>query len=164
MTSVVSAAPAAVAVLPGAWHIADAEALYERMKSRDFSVILDTAISEFGVKSPERAEELLDAFLQWFALIPSTADGRPLQMLRSVDRIWHAMIVNTAFYRTFCIETVGEFIDHNPLDVVRDAEAKQEYADHTLALLKSVYEGRINPALCAINENVTCCCGCYTRQ
>ncbi len=146
------------------WSAADSRALYKRLKSKDYGIILETAIAEFGVKGLPRAVELLDAFLQWFALVPSTVDGQPLQMLRSVDRIWHAMIVNTAFYRNFCLDAVGEFIDHNPLDVVRNAELKQEYATHTLILLNRAYGNRLNPALRALNENVTCCCGCYPRH
>ncbi len=137
-----------------------AQELYRRMKTKDFSVVIDTAVRECGVKTHERAHELLDAFLQWFALIPEATTIEPLQMLRSVDRIWHAMILNTVFYREFCKEFVGGFVDHNPMDVVRDASGKRAYADHTLMLVERTYGDGANPALYALREDVTCCCGC----
>lgn len=137
-----------------------AQELYSRMKRKDFSAIIDTAVRECGVKTRDRAEKLLDAFLQWFALIPEAVPTQPLQMLRSVDRIWHAMILNTAFYREFCNEFVGGFVDHNPLDVVRDASGKRTYADHTLMLVERTYGEGANAALYLLREDVTCCCGC----
>lgn len=133
---------------------------YLEMKKWDYSPIIETALRECGVKSRERAEELLDAFLQWFALIPETTQEQPLQMLRSVDRIWHAMVLNTAFYREFCDAFIGSFVDHDPLDVVRDPTAKRGYADFTLALANRAYGAHVNPALCDLREDVTCCIGC----
>ena len=137
--------------------ISGARTLYKRMKAWDYSAIIETAMRECGVRTKEGARELLDAFLQWFSLIPETTSDHPLQMLRSVDRIWHAMILNTKFYREFCNEFVGHFVDHNPLDVT-DADApKKEYARHTLSRLRTVYGGRMSKALCKLRENVTCC-------
>ena len=134
--------------------------LYEKMKRRDYRPIIETAMRECGVKTEKRAKDLLDAFLQWFALIPQATPEKPLQMLRSVDRIWHAMVLNTAFYRAFCNETVGKFVDHNPLDVVRNKSAKRDYADHTLKLVEQTYGSGANEALYALREDVTCCIGC----
>lgn len=133
---------------------------YERMRSKDFTPVIQTAMRECGVKTEKRAKDLLDAFLQWFALIPEVNREQPLQMLRSVDRIWHAMVLNTAFYREFCNEFVGKFVDHNPMDVVRNATAKRAYADYTLVLIERTYGGDANEALYALREDVTCCMGC----
>ena len=135
-------------------------ALYMEMKKRDFSSILDTAVRECGVKTPERARELLDAFLQWFSLIPQSTPAHPLQMLRSVDRIWHAMILNTVFYRKFCDDFVGGFVDHNPMDVVQNSTGKEEYARHTLELLERSYGVNVNKELLELKEDTTCCSGC----
>lgn len=138
-----------------------AHTLYLRMCNEvDFTPILETAVRECGVKTLERAEELLDAFLQWFSLIPETSSARPLQMLRSVDRIWHAMVLHTAFYREFCDQFIGAFVDHNPLDVVRTSMEKQAYAKHTLALLTRSYGDCVNANLLELQEDVTCCIGC----
>ena len=134
--------------------------LYRRMRATDFAPILQTAMREPGAPTQEELNSLLDAFLQWFSLIPEALDGKPLQMLESVDRIWHAMILNTAFYRRFCDEFIGEYVDHNPMDVTQNTRAmKMAYADHTLVLLKRTYGIRVHPALLALHESITCCCG-----
>lgn len=133
---------------------------YAEMKKMDFTPIIDTAVKECGVKTKERADELLDAFLQWFSLVSMATPEQPLQMLRSVDRIWHAMVLNTAFYREFCDTFAGGFVDHNPLDVVRNAANKEQYARFTLDLIKKEFGKNANKALFDLRENVTCCCGC----
>ncbi len=137
-----------------------ARKLYEQMSQWDYTPIIQTAVRECGVKSEERAKQLLKAFLQWFALIPQTTQERPIHMLRSVDRIWHAMVLNTAFYRQFCLEFAGRFVDHNPLDVVNDSKTKREYADHTLSLITQAYGRNVHPELLNLREDVTCCIGC----
>lgn len=137
-----------------------ARELYRRMKAVDFSAIISTVLRESNIKTSEEIESLLDAFLQWFSLVPEALDGKPLQMLESVDPIWHAMILNTAFYRKFCDEFIGEFVDHNPMDVTQNTRAvKRAYADHTLALLRRTYGDSVNPALLSLHDSITCCCG-----
>ncbi len=137
-----------------------ARELYRRMKAVDFSAVITTVLRESNLKTVEEIEPLLDAFLQWFSLVPEALDGKPLQMLESVDPIWHAMILNTAFYRRFCEEFIGEFVDHNPMDVTQNTRAvKRAYADHTLALLRRTYGDSVNPALLSLHDSITCCCG-----
>ncbi len=134
--------------------------LYRQMKEVDFSPVIQTALRESGITTVTEAHDFLDAFLQWFSLIPEALDSQPLQMLESVDRIWHAMILNTAFYRKFCEEFVGEYVDHNPMDVTQNTRAtKRAYADYTLALLKRTYGDQVHPALLRLHESITCCCG-----
>ena len=135
--------------------------LYQRMKCHGYEAIIQTAMRECGVKTRKRADELLDAFLQWFALIPLASPEHPLQMARSVDRIWHAMVLNTVFYRDFCRRFAGSFIDHNPLDVESNSqEQKQEYAQYTLALLAEEFGTEVSLDLLDMTQDITCCIGC----
>jgi hypothetical protein len=134
--------------------------LYERMKQKDFDVVLETAVKECGVPSRERAMELLDAFLQWFALTALPFDT-PLQMFKELDKIWHAMILNTAFYRNFCTEFIGRFVDHDPSEVLRDQIEKRKRADFTLSLVRRVYGQQVNKSLFALSEVIDCCAPCW---
>lgn len=143
-------------------QVQDARILYERMKKVDYSSIIETAMRECGVKKAYRANELLDSFLQWFSLIPTTTPDQPMQMLRSVDRMWHAFVLNTAFYRNFCNEfNSGKFVDHDPLDVNgNSASQKQQYAEHTLARLHQTFGTYVTKDLANLSEKTTCCVGC----
>jgi hypothetical protein len=134
--------------------------LYTRMKSEnDFTPILVTAIREVGVP-PEKSEAFLDAFLQWFALIPQLKSGESLQMLKSVDRIWHAFILNTKLYRGFCQKYIGFYVDHDPLDSEDESLPRAEYARLTLSLLEDAFGAEVNPYLRLLEEGATCCMGC----
>jgi hypothetical protein len=135
----------------------DSEKLYYRMKSEnDFTPILTTAVRECGVENLEHADRLLDAFLQWFSIIPSVKESQKLQMIREVDPIWHALILNTKFYRNFCSTYIGKFIDHDPTDVELE-EGKEEYARFTLSLLRKTFSTNLNEHLCLLAGGATCC-------
>lgn len=131
--------------------------LYCSMREEDFGPIVKNVSVEHNV-SEKQAEYLLDAFLQWFALIPSLKKGKALQMLASVDRIWHSMILHTKFYRTFCKKYIGYYVDHNPLDVKGNSlELKNEYAETTLLMLDESFGERAHPELKNLKQNLTCC-------
>lgn len=129
------------------------------MKSEnDFTPVLLTATRECGVRNVKKANQLLDAFLQWFSLIPLLQQGQKLQMIREIDPIWHSMILHTKFYRSFCRTYIGQFIDHDPTDV--DIEtSKTEYANFTLNLLEKTYGSAVNKYLYFLEEGATCCVG-----
>lgn len=113
---------------------------------------------ECDVKSKKRAKELLDAFLQWFSLVPEAT--QPIQMLQSVDRIWHSFVLNTQFYREFCEEFAGRFVDHDPADLANSQEAKRVYANYALRRLEATFGKNLRHDLMRLEENVTCCCAC----
>jgi hypothetical protein len=102
----------------------------------------------------------LDAFLQWFSLVPQPKEGESLQMLKSVDRIWHAFILNTKLYRAFYQKYIGFYVDHDPLDSEDESLPKAEYARFTLSLLEDEFGSEINPYLKLLEEGATCCMGC----
>ncbi len=135
----------------------DSQKLYFRMKSEnDFADILKTSVRECGVKNIEHADKLLDAFLQWFSLIPTLKQHQKLQMIREIDPVWHALILNTKFYRKFCEKYIGHFVDHDPTDVEIE-EGKEEYASFTLNLLEKNFPTNINKYLYFLEEGATCC-------
>jgi len=136
----------------------DSQQLYFRMKAEnDFSPILNTSV-ECGVKNIEYADKLLDAFLQWFSLIPGLKENQKLQMIREIDPIWHALILNTKFYRVFCEKYIGHFVDHDPTDVELE-EGKEAYASFTLRLLEKNFPTNINKYLYFLEAGATCCTG-----
>lgn len=141
--------------------------LYEEMKGENFEAIIASVCNEFG-ETPERAKELLDAFLQWFSLIPFLKSGDVLQMLVSVDKVWHSMILHTRFYREFCRKYVGKYVDHDPLDVQGNSlELKNQYANNTLKMLETYFGTSTNVHLLNLRENLTCCFfkrGCKKRN
>jgi hypothetical protein len=90
-------------------------ALVQQLESRiDFMPVVRTAVLDLGVASSDRALHAVDAFLQWFSLVPISGRIGHYVMLRGdVDRIWHAMILNTALYRQVCRRYMGRFVDHH---------------------------------------------------
>jgi hypothetical protein len=135
----------------------EAKKLYERMKSEnDFEPIIATAVRECNVPDSNTALSLLDAFLQWISIYPLMEEGKKLQMLRGVDPIWHAFILNTRAYREFCEKYFGEYLDHDPTDV-DEASGKDEYSNYTLYLLRQEFGNGVHPKLLLLEEGATCC-------
>ncbi len=133
--------------------------IYRRMQMENFGPILDTAVETCGVPDEARAKELLDAFLQWLAVIPQASEGNGLQMFKEIDRIWHAMVLHTRFYRRFCDTYFACFIDHDPAETKRERVAKRASADYTLALLRATYGQDMNRELFTLENVVDCCWG-----
>ncbi len=130
--------------------------LYVEMKhSFDFTPVIETALREKKSLTKQEALERMDAFLQWFSLIPQASKEKPLQMLGSVDPLWHAFVLNTKLYRDFCQKFAGEFIDHDPLDPFKSDLPKKEYATFTLALLEKEFGTDLKPVLRDLSQNVT---------
>ena len=83
----------------------------------DFRPIITTMMRERWVKSEERANVLIEAFLQWFLVANHSEHDKPYVMFHGpVDKVFHAFVLNTEYYATFCAKHVGRFINHNPLD------------------------------------------------
>jgi hypothetical protein len=78
-------------------------------------------------------------------------------MLESVDRIWHAFILNTALYAAVCEKHIGFPVHHDPLDPYREEEAKAVYAKQTLVALHETYGTMLHPEFMRFAERVTCC-------
>jgi hypothetical protein len=91
--------------------------LYGRMlKNFDYSQIVWTMKRYNSAMSDDKANALLDAFLQWFSLIPSNREDRYLVMFQSpVEEAFHSFVLNTRLYSEFCAKFLGQFFHHDPL-------------------------------------------------
>jgi hypothetical protein len=133
--------------------------LYATMKQGfDFTPVLDAAMRETRMTRDE-AESHFDGLLQWFSVIPFARPGQPVQMVGSIDRLWHAFVLNTKLYRAFCDRYFGRYIDHDPMDRFDEAMSKRQYARFTLATLRSEFGDDVHPAFVDLAQRVTCCYG-----
>ncbi len=133
--------------------------LYHSMQHAfDYAPVLDTAVRESGI-SREEAASLFDGLLQWLSVIPSARNGQPVQMVGSIDQLWHAFVLNTKLYRTFCDRFFGRHIDHDPLDRFDQELSKKQYARFTLATLRQEFGDDVHPAFVDLAQQVTCCYG-----
>lgn len=119
------------------------------IQDSNLNPIVATMLRENWVKSEERAEVLIEAFLQWFLVANHSEHDKPYVMFHGpVDRAFHAFVLNTEFYASFCEENVGKFINHNPLDsdlaVIAEERGGIEY---TINLLQTTYGDSLHTEL-----------------
>jgi|SoiMethySBSTD1v2_1073268.scaffolds.fasta_scaffold266525_4 hypothetical protein len=133
--------------------------LFDAMRQAfEYGPVLETAISHYGLDQAEAAIRF-DGLLQWMAVIPLAQRDRPIQMVESIDKLWHAFVLNTKLYRAFCDRFFGRYIDHDPLDR-NDAEmSKKAYARFTLKLLRESFGAEVHPAFVDLTQRVSCCYG-----
>ncbi len=119
------------------------------VNSSDFQPIIMTMMRERWVKSETRARILVEAFLQWFLVANHSRHDKPYVMFHGpVDRAFHAFVLNTEYYASFCNQHVGKFINHNPLDSKLAAEAeKRGSIEYTIDLLQTTYGDLLHPEL-----------------
>jgi hypothetical protein len=127
--------------LPDKRHLG--KALYDQMRREvDYSAVIRTAVEDCGVPTAARADSALDAFLEWFSLIPTLSHDTAYVMLKGdIDRVFHAMIMHTALYRTFCERYIGNFVDHVP----RTDAPPREWVKETLVLLRDHFGDELSP-------------------
>jgi hypothetical protein len=96
-----------------------------------------------------QANDLLEAFLQWVALVPTIKPDDTFVMLKSpVDKVFHAFILNTEFYQNFCARHFGFFVHHHPIDELLLKKLPGGVRD-TMDLLEQTYGEELHPALSA---------------
>jgi hypothetical protein len=119
------------------------EALVRQLEEDvDFLPVVRTAVVDFGVAT-DRALPAVDAFLQWFSLIPISDRIEHYVMLRGdVDRVWHSMILNTVLYRDICNRYLGRFIDHQS----NTGCPRVNWVLETVALLEAEFGSSLHPA------------------
>ena len=115
----------------------------------DFSPIVRTMIREGWSKNEDEAFQLIDAFLQWIALVPFTDPKMAYVMLLTpVDHAFHAFVLNTEFYQRFCMNHIGFFVHHNPLDDAMSNKIKSRGGVfYTVELLREQYGEALHPQL-----------------
>lgn len=56
-----------------------------------------------------------------------------------IDRVWHAHILHTKAYRTFCDKLFGGYLDHRPYSTAEFTERLPEYFSVTIPMYKQVF-------------------------
>jgi hypothetical protein len=108
----------------------------------DFLPIVRTALLDLNVATPDRAMQAVDAFLQWFSMIPVSHRIEHYVMLRGdVDRLWHSMILHTGLYRDFCDRYIGRFVDHHS----NLGCPRANWVLETVALIEGEFSAALHP-------------------
>jgi hypothetical protein len=124
------------------------KALFQQMNDEyDFSNVTWT-IQRYNKEITEaKAQEMLQAFLQWFSLAPMDSDDRWITMFQTdVEEAFHAFVLNTALYQDFCSRYLGYFFHHNPL-VEEEGPAIESAARYTVESLMKEYGDDLHPML-----------------
>ncbi|HEU5187028.1 MAG TPA: hypothetical protein VFT87_00845 [Candidatus Saccharimonadales bacterium] len=120
--------------------------LIKRLDELDFTPVLRTLVQDSGFDQTT-AQDLTIAFKQWFSVIPQVAARQVYVMLKTpVDDVFHACVLNTAFYRELCSTIIGEFVDHTPIDpeTIQELDSAVIY---TVKLLEVTFGDMLHPAL-----------------
>jgi hypothetical protein len=118
--------------------------LYERIRCEvDFVPVLRTAVDDCGFANYREAAISLDAFLQWFSVIPAVGAEPFVMQKGDVDRILHAAILHTRFYRSLCEHYLGRFVDHDPVQ----GTPPSEWVKSTVAILRAHFGSDLHPQL-----------------
>ena len=134
-------------------------ALFDSMRTAfEFGPVVETAVQHYGLERAT-AQNLFDGLLQWLSAIPFARPGQPIQMVESVDRLWHAFVLNTKLYRAFCDRFFGRYIDHDPLDRNLAELSKRQYARFTFTTLEAEFGDELHPAFRDLTQRVGCCFG-----
>jgi hypothetical protein len=98
-----------------------------------FDVLVDRTITDFGV-DPAMAPRVVDQALAFLATAARTTnpDGA-LTPSVAVDPGWHAFLMYSRPYRTFCEQFAGRFIDHVPDDDPTVSGVRANTAAHRVA-------------------------------
>jgi hypothetical protein len=122
--------------------------LYRRMRREfDFSQIVWTMLRYNPEMTRERAEELLDAFLQWLALVPSNTENAYVVMFQTpVEEAFHSFVLNTRRYEEFCKRFLGFFFHHDPL-IEESGPGVEKLARYTVETLRNEFGDELHPEL-----------------
>ena len=124
------------------------KALYQEMrKDFDYSQIAWTMKRYNSEMSQSRADELLDAFLQWISLVPANGSDKFVVMFQSpVEEAFHSFVLNTRLYSEFCDRFLGVFFHHDPL-VDESGPEVERLAWYTVEALEKEFGDALHPEL-----------------
>jgi hypothetical protein len=120
--------------------------LYDEMREHfDYSQIVWTMRRYNPEMTEDRANQLLDAFLQWISLAPLNTPAQWITMFKTdVEEAFHCFVLNTRLYRDFCNRFLGFFFHHDPL-VEESGPEIDAAARFTLENLEQSFGSGINP-------------------
>ena len=78
----------------------------------DFGPVRDRVIAERGLTAASYAKH--EGEMRRFFHLVGTTDGPTACLNKTVDEIWHQLVLFTPLYRDFCSSVFGEFVDHVP--------------------------------------------------
>lgn len=124
--------------------------LYKEMKLNfDYSQITWTMTRYNKSITDDKAEELLDAFLQWVSVVPAIEIGEAntfVMLETPIEEAFHSFVLNTKLYQEFCDKFLGFFFHHNPLkeETGPQIDAGVRY---TVELLEKCHGTNLHPLL-----------------
>lgn len=118
------------------------------MAKHDFAPIVRTLLREQKVTNEVEAQELVEAFIQWYATGSVTKTKSYVMFSGKVDDVLHAMILNSKWYMVFCYATTGVYTHHEPAgETDLTDEEIMEAATFTTRLLERTWGEDLNPYL-----------------
>ena len=99
----------------------EAKDLYLKIKDYDLSKIVERHRKDDDV-GLEIAEERALELKKWLVLARTNSENN-YQLTGNIDKIWHTFLQFTKDYHAFC-EELGGFVHHEPADIVKIREAK----------------------------------------
>lgn len=122
---------------------------FEEMSSWDMKPVSVLMLREKWVSNEAEAKEGVHGLLQWLAGHAVVNHQRPYVMMHGVvDKAWHAFMLNSKSYQSFCGKHIGFFIHHTPMD----GESANKYVilggiDYTTEFLSDMFGGSLNSHL-----------------
>lgn len=123
------------------------------MGKHDFGPIIRSLLRERVVADEAEAQDLIKAFVQWYATGSVTKTKSYVMFDGQVDKVFHQMILNTPWYMEFCYATTGVYTHHEPIgqSTLTNAEVL-EAAVFTLRLLEHTWGKELHPQFKALKE------------
>ena len=118
------------------------------MAEQDFGPIARTLVHEKNVSNMAEANDLIEAFIQWYATGSVTKTNSFVMFEGPVDKVFHTMILNSPWYMRFCHTTTGVYTNHEPIaEMGMSPEDITDAAVFTAGLLEATWGADLSPHL-----------------
>lgn len=126
-----------------------AEDLFDQIKaSENFDQIKADMLRSGVCKTEKRADDLVNAFLQWFCAGATTVTKSFVMFTGPIDNTFHVMILNTKWYFWFCHKHTGVYTHHDPLNAIEQKTIADAGAIKlTIDLLCDAWGANLHPEL-----------------
>lgn len=121
---------------------------YIEMKDFNFSAV-EALIRRENLIGDDKIGDSIEGLIQWLAGHAVKKHEQTYVMLHGdIDKAFHAFVLNTKLYTQFCVEKVGFFIHHTPLDAEQaNREIVLDGIDYTVSFLKEGFGNRLSKSL-----------------
>ena len=110
------------------------------MTEQDFGPIARELVREQKAADMKEAQDLIEAFVQWYATGSVTKTKSFVMFEGQVDQVFHTMILNSPWYMLFCHNFTGVYTKHEP--IAEMGTSREDIADaavYTTGLLESTW-------------------------